>query len=199
MGDKDPQAKVYTVVWHGRGGQGAVTAAMILAEAAYLDGYRGVNAAPFFGVERRGAPITASTRFCRNRLRSVSQAPGADVVLVLDDRLLQAVDVLAGLKAGGLLIVNSKKPPETFSNRGGIIVAVSDANSVARKIGLVVTGALLINTSLLGAFSYASGLVSMQSIEAAIRQNFNEKAAELNIRGARLTCEATRLTGEWQA
>jgi len=190
--------KVYNVTWHGRGGQGAVTAAMILAEAAYLDGYKGVTAAPFFGVERRGAPVTASTRFSRQRIRTVSQVGGADVILVLDERLMKTVDVLAGLSPGGLLIVNSRGVPESLCNRQDIVVATSDAAGIAKEIGLVVSGTVVINTPLLGAFARASGLVTMSSLEQAIRQNFKEKAAELNIQGARLTFATTRTTGTWQ-
>jgi len=190
--------KVYNVTWHGRGGHGAVTAAMILAEAAYLDGYRGVTAAPFFGVERRGAPVTASTRFSRQPMRTVSQVGGADVILVLDERLLKTVDVLAGLSPGGLLIVNSRGAPESLCKRQDIVVATSDAGGIAKEIGLVVAGTVVINTPLLGAFARASRLVTMASLEEAIRQSFKEKAAGLNIQGARLTFETTRTTGRWQ-
>jgi 2-oxoacid:acceptor oxidoreductase gamma subunit (pyruvate/2-ketoisovalerate family) len=190
--------RVINVTWHGRGGQGAVTAAMILAEAAYLDGYQGVTAAPFFGVERRGAPITATTRFSKKPIRTLSPATQADVVVVLDERLLQAVDVRGGLRADGLLILNASSPPEIFCTDMDIAVATSDANSIAREIGLVVAGAVLINTSLLGAFSKASSLIQMKSLEKAIGENFSEQAAKINIQGARLTYEATRINRSWQ-
>ena len=189
---------VINVTWHGRGGQGGVTAAMILAEAAYLDGYKGVTAAPFFGVERRGAPVTATTRFSRAPIRTLSPTAKAEVVVVLDERLMLAVDVFAGLKPDGLLILNSSSSPEKFCTDLDIAVATSDADSIAKKVGLVVAGTVLINTSLLGAFSKASSLVSMESLEKAISKNFNPKAAQLNIQGARLTYEATRVNRVWQ-
>ena len=192
------EEKVINVTWHGRGGQGAVTAAMILAEAAYLDGYQGVSAAPFFGVERRGAPITATTRFSRKPIRTLSPTAQADVVVVLDERLLQAVDVLGGLKPNGLLILNSSSGPEKFCTDMDIAVATSDASSIAREVGLVVAGTVLINTSLLGAFSKASCLVKMESLEKAIGENFSKQAAKVNIEGARLTYEATRINRDWQ-
>jgi 2-oxoacid:acceptor oxidoreductase gamma subunit (pyruvate/2-ketoisovalerate family) len=198
MNPTDKEHQVVTVTWHGRGGQGAVTAAMILAEAAYLDGYKGVNAAPFFGVERRGAPITATTRFSKRPIRTFSQKTKADIILVLDERLLKTVDVLAGLQPDGLLVVNSSQAPDAICNDKGTAVATSDANAIAREIGLVVAGTVLINTSLLGAFSNASGLVSMESLERAIGENFNQKAAEVNIQGARLTYEATRISRAWR-
>jgi 2-oxoacid:acceptor oxidoreductase gamma subunit (pyruvate/2-ketoisovalerate family) len=120
------------------------------------------------------------------------------VVVVLDERLLQAVDVLGGLKPDGLLILNASSPPEKFCTDLEIAVATTDANSIAREVGLVVAGTVLINTSLLGAFSKASALVQMKSLEKAIGENFSEQAAKINIRGARLTYEATRLSREWQ-
>lgn len=192
------EERIINVTWHGRGGQGAVTAAMILAEAAYLDGYKGVTAAPFFGVERRGAPITATTRFSKKTIRTLTPTAKSDVVLVLDDRLMQTVDVLGGLKPEGLLIVNSSRPPETFCTDLSIAVATSDANAIAREIGLVVAGTVMINTPFLGAFSRASGLVSMESLERAIGENFSKGAAEINIQGARLTYQETKLNRAWR-
>jgi 2-oxoacid:acceptor oxidoreductase gamma subunit (pyruvate/2-ketoisovalerate family) len=198
MAAEGRKEKIINVTWHGRGGQGGVTAAMILAEAAYIDGYKGVTAAPFFGVERRGAPITATTRFSRTPIRTLTPTAKAEVVMVLDERLMQAVDVLGGLKPDGLLVLNSSNPPEKFCADLNIAVATSDANSIAEEVGLVVAGTVLINTCLLGAFSRASSLVSMASLEKAISKNFNPKAAQLNIRGAQLTYEATRMNREWQ-
>ena len=198
MFDDKADEKVIHVTWHGRGGQGAVTAAMILAEAAYQDGYEGVTAAPFFGVERRGAPITATTRLSREPIRTLNPAAKADVIVVLDERLIQTANVMAGLKPEGLLIVNSSHPPESFCNDMSRAVATSDANSIAREIGLVVAGTVLTNTSLLGAFSRASGLVTMESVERAIGDNFSGKAAKINIQGARLTYEATKINRAWR-
>ncbi len=195
---EDQDQKVINVTWHGRGGQGAVTAAMILAEAAYLDGYKGVTAAPFFGVERRGAPITATTRLSKSPIRTLNPTAKANVIVVLDERLIQIANALAGLKPEGLLIVNSSHPPESFCHDMSRAVATSDAISIAREIGLVVAGTVLVNTSLLGAFSKASGLVAMESLERAIEDNFSSKAAEINIRGAQLTYKATKINRIWQ-
>ncbi|UCG13000.1 MAG: 2-oxoacid:acceptor oxidoreductase family protein [Deltaproteobacteria bacterium] len=192
------EKRVINVTWHGRGGQGAVTAAMILANAAYLDGYEGVTAAPFFGVERRGAPITATTRLSRVPIRSLSQTTKSDVIIVLDERLIQTVDVMAGLRPQGLLIVNSSRSPEAFCNGENLVVATSDANAIAREIGLVVAGTVLINTPMLGAFSRASRLVTMKSLERAIGDNFKKKAAVVNVQGARRTYEVTKIGQTWQ-
>jgi len=120
------------------------------------------------------------------------------VIVVLDERLIQTANVLAGLKPEGLLIVNSTHPPESFCNDMSRAVATSDANSIAREIGLVVAGTVLTNTALLGAFSRASGLVTMESVERAISGNFSSKAARINIQGARLTYEATKINRAWR-
>ena len=198
MSMNEQDQRVINVIWHGRGGQGAVTAATILAEAAYQDGYRGVTAAPFFGVERRGAPITATTRLSKKAIRTLNPTARADVVIVLDERLIQTANALIGLKPQGLLIVNSSHPPESFCKDMSMAVATSDANSIAREIGLVVAGTVMINTLLLGAFSRATGLVTMESLEKAISDNFSVKAAKINYEGARVTYDATRMNRAWR-
>ncbi len=106
--------KCIEVRWHGRGGQGAVTAAMILAEAAYYEGYEGVTAAPFFGAERRGAPVIASNRFGREPVKTFSLVESPDVVVVLDETLLKVVNVASGIRPDGIVIVNTGKPPEAI-------------------------------------------------------------------------------------
>jgi len=93
---------------HGRGGQGSVTAAELLAVAAFEDG-KYSQAFPFFGVERRGAPVTAFTRLSDKKIRLRSQIYEPDYVIVQDATLVSAVDVTAGLKPDGIVIVNSEK------------------------------------------------------------------------------------------
>src|SRR5664280_145387 len=93
------------VRFHGRGGQGAVTAAEILAKAAFEDG-KYCQAFPFFGVERRGAPVMAFTRIDDQPIRRRYQVYKPDYVVVLDDGLLEVVDVFSGLKEGGKVIIN---------------------------------------------------------------------------------------------
>ncbi len=190
--------KIYEIRWHGRGGQGAVTGAMILAEAAYLDGYEGVTAAPFFGAERRGAPIIATNRVSRKEIKTYSLVEKPDIVVVLDETLLQVVDVTSGVKENGIIIVNTKRSPEEI-DLGSYVVASVDASRYAREAGLVVSGATIVNTCILGAISRSTGLVSLQSIEKAIANHFSGDAAEKNIRGTHLTYEATKMSGKYQA
>src|SRR5512137_1614765 len=106
---------MYEVIWHGRGGQGVVIAAQILAEAAYLQGFKGVTSAPTFGPERRGAPLTASTRISSDPIRMVSQVEHADIAVVLDPSLISVVNILGTVKEGGLIVINSPLKPDELN------------------------------------------------------------------------------------
>jgi 2-oxoacid:acceptor oxidoreductase gamma subunit (pyruvate/2-ketoisovalerate family) len=179
------------VRWHGRGGQGAVTAAEILAQAAFYDGYRGVTAAPFFGAERRGAPVIATNRFAREPVRTFSLVETPSVVVVLDETILRGVNVTAGIQPDGIVIINSRKSPDQIDLPSSLRVAVTDATQSAINAGLIISGTVLFNTAILGGFSKATGLISMESIERALRDHFKGEAGEKNVLGARLACEGT--------
>ena len=191
-------SKYIEVRWHGRGGQGAVTAAEILAQAAYYDGYKGVTAAPFFGAERRGAPVIASNRFAREPVRTFSLVQNPAVVVVLDDTIMRVVDVSAGIQPDGIVIINSRKSPDQIGLPSHLRVAVTDATQWAIEAGLIISGAVMFNTAILGGFSKATGLIGMESIEKALRNHFKGDAGQKNVLGARLACKGTivsRTTG----
>jgi 2-oxoacid:acceptor oxidoreductase gamma subunit (pyruvate/2-ketoisovalerate family) len=179
------------VRWHGRGGQGAVTAAEILAQAAFYEGFKGVTAAPFFGAERRGAPVIATNRFARDPVRTLSLVQKPSIVVVLDETILRVVDVTAGMSAQGIVIINSKKTPDQIALPAPVRVAVTDATRWATEAGPIISGAVLSNTAILGGFSSATGLISMESIEKALREHFQSKACEKNILGAQLASKGT--------
>lgn len=170
---------------------------MILAEAAYYDGYRGVTAAPFFGAERRGAPIIATNRLGRDPIRTFSLVEYPDVVVVLDETLLHVVNVAAGIRAEGLVLINSAKTPEEVQVPGAPSIATTNASQWARDAGLIVSGTVLFNTAILGGFARATGLVGMESIEKALRNHFHGDAAERNVHGARLAYEGTLTSKEF--
>ncbi|MGC8816253.1 MAG: pyruvate ferredoxin oxidoreductase subunit gamma [Candidatus Hadarchaeum sp.] len=168
--------------FHGRGGQGAVTAARLLAEAAFLEGNY-CQAFPFFGAERRGAPVVAFTRINKQPIRTREQVYSPDYVVVLDPTLVEAVDVAAGLKPEGIVILNSKKVPE---NLEGKKIAVVDATKIAiENLGIPIT-----NTTMLGALARATGVVSLESISKVIEKRFG-KLAEKNISAAKRAYEET--------
>lgn len=183
----------YEIRWHGRGGQGAITAAKILARAAYIEGYQGVTAAPSFGAERRGVPVSASTRIARQTVMVVSQIETPNVVVVLDHTLLKYNDVTSGLIKGGWLIVNSWRHPKELDLGGDFNIATADATEVCSSLGLIVAGITVVNTAILGAFIRATEVVSMASIEKAIGERFSDNQASINLAAIARTYEITRL------
>lgn len=182
---------MHEIIWHGRGGQGVVFAAQILAEAAYYEGYKGVTSAPTFGPERRGAPLTASTRMSENRIRTVSQIEMADIAVVLDASLIEIVGVAKTLKRGGTLIINTPMPPDKFDLKEDFHVATSDASSISVEANLTSSGSPFVNTPMLGAFARATGLVSIEKIEQALIRKMSREKAAINFSAAKTTYERT--------
>ena len=109
---------IIEIRWHGRGGQGAITAAKIVANAAFVSGYSGVVMAPTFGTERRGAPVLTSLKISKRKIYDLSPITEPDMVVVLDHLIVKEVDVAAGLKPGGLIIINSPKHPDDYDFEG---------------------------------------------------------------------------------
>jgi pyruvate ferredoxin oxidoreductase gamma subunit len=166
---------MYEVRWHGRGGQGAVTSAKILADAAFRSGFEGVTSQPSFGAERRGAPITASSRLAHEPIRILSQVTTPDIVVVLDDSL-----------------VNTAKSAADLGITGDIRVVTSDVTGAAEAAELIVGGQPMVSTAIVGAFAAATGLITMEAVEAAIGKAFKGSAAAKNVAAARIAYECTR-------
>jgi len=174
--------KMIEIRFHGRGGQGAVTAANILASAAFKQG-KYVQAFPFFGVERRGAPVTAFTRIDDKPIRIKTQIYEPDIVVVLDPSLLDTVDVTAGLKDNGTVIVNTEKSKEEVLEKlkkKPAKLALVDATTIALDIlGLPIT-----NTAILGAVAKATGIVDLKYVQEAIKETFSGTLGEKNAKAA---------------
>ncbi len=162
--------------FHGRGGQGAVIASNILANAAFLEG-KDVQAFPYFGVERRGAPVTAFTRLDDKPIRIKFFIYNPNYVIVLDESLLKAVDVTAGLKDPGVVVINSTRTPEEMGMTQ-YKVATVDATSIALEVGLGSKVAPIVNTIMLGAFSIATSEIKLDSILESIPSQVPIKADE---------------------
>ena len=177
--------------WHGRGGQGAITAAKIVADAAFQSGYGGVVMAPTFGTERRGAPVFTSLKFARTKIYDLSPITEPDMVIVLDHLLLEEVDVAAGLNPDGLIVINSPKPPEAYKY-DGIRIATADVTNIALTGGLP---AGIVNTGIIGAFGKASGLFPVDVLYRAIEKEFAGKNGRKNAEVARITFENTHVGG----
>ena len=184
---------MHEVIWHGRGGQGVVIAAQILAESAYLQGFKGVTSAPTFGPERRGAPLTASTRISDTPIRTFSQIERADVAVVLDPSLHVVVDILGSLKPGGWHIVNTTHAPDELDIPDDVRVATADAAAIALQFRLLKEGAPIVNTPMLGVFSKASGLVDVAHLERGLRWKLSGTAAATNIAALRAGYESASI------
>lgn len=182
---------IIEIRWHGRGGQGAITAAKIVANAAFVSGYKGVVMAPTFGTERRGAPVFTSLKISKHKIYDLSPITTPDMVVVLDHTLLAEVNVVAGLKENGLVVLNGPKPLESYIF-AGMRVAVSDVTKHAVEAGLPPG---VINSGIIGAFSKATGLVDIEVLVQAIEKEFVGKKPEKNAMAARIVFDNTAIGG----
>lgn len=185
----------YEIRFHGRGGQGAMTAAKIIVRAAFLQGYQGVTATPSFGAERRGVPVSASVRISAKPIMAVSGVEEPDVVIVLDHSLLKYQEVISGLSRGGWLVVNSWHHPDELGISGGFNIATADATSICQELGLEVAGLTVVNTAILGAFTRATELVDRANIEIVMRGIFSDKGIDINLAAFTKAYQITRLSG----
>jgi len=180
------------VRFHGRGGQGAVTAAELLAKAVFNEG-RYVQAFALFGAERRGAPVKAFARIDDKEILIRSQIYRPDYVVVLDSALLEIIDVTEGLKEGGLVLINTRKRPEETQLGTNYRLATVDATSIALELSLLVAGLPVVNTAILGAFARATDEVKLKSVTYVIKEEWPGKVGEKNAYAAELAFQKTFL------
>lgn len=164
------------VRFHGRGGQGVVTAAELLSTAAFDQG-RAAQAIPSFGSERTGAPVVAFCRVGEAPIRSHDPVDAPDVVVVQDPTMLHIPAILAGLRADGLLLVNSTRRPDELALPSRPVRTVTVPASDLARARL---GKPLPNTVLLGALAGLTGMVALAALQQAIRARFHGSAAEQN-------------------
>ena len=169
------KGKTVEVRWHGRGGQGAVTSCELLALAAISEG-KFAQGFPSFGPERRGAPVQAFNRVSDEPIRVRCAIDKPDVVVVLDPGLLKIMDVTAGLKPDGKVVVNTSKTLGDIKKEFGwkCQVAALDATRIAREV----LGVPITNTVMLGALLKATGIVDIHSLEGPIEHRFGKIAAK---------------------
>jgi len=172
--------------FHGRGGQGAVTAAALLAKAAGYDN-KFSQGFPAFGVERRGAPVKAFTRISEEPITIRSQVYKPDYLVILDDSLAGLPEVKEGLKPGAVIVTNGKVDGAGFGNK----VHSYDATSLALKV----LGKNIVNTAMLGVFAKTTGLVSLESVQKAIGDVFGGKPGELNKELVKKAYDETKVDG----
>lgn len=179
---------------HGRGGQGAVIASKILAVAIFREG-RWVQSFPAFGVERRGAPVTAFLRMDDAPIQLRCEIVAPDDLIVLDPTLLAAIDITAGLKPGGSILINSPLAPEDYAHLGPYQIATVDANTIAQAHGLGSRTQPIVNTAIVGAYATFTGVVSLDAICAAIAEEVPQHF-DANIAAARDSSGRLRMLRE---
>lgn len=166
---------VIEIRWHGRGGQGAKTASLLLAEAAFDTG-KYIQGFPEYGPERMGAPITAYNRISDERVTVHSNIYDPDYVIVVDETLLDVVDVTAGLKKEGAILINSEKTPEALRAKlkgyEGRVCTVD-----ARKISMETLGKYFPNTPMLGAIVKVANIMDEKTFIASMEKSFKHKFA----------------------
>lgn len=162
--------------WHGRGGQGAKTASLLLADAAFNTG-KYIQGFPEYGPERMGAPITAYNRISDEPITIHSNIYEPDYVVVVDDTLLQAVDVTAGLKEDGAIIINTTKQYEDFKDNlkgyNGSVYCID-----ARKVSIEALGKYFPNTPMLAAIVKVSGIMTDEDFLKDMEGSFKHKFAK---------------------
>jgi len=165
--------------FHGRGGQGAVTSAELIAIAAVGKG-KFAQAFPSFGPERRGAPVVAFSRVADKKILIRAKIYEPDVVVVLDPGLITLVNPLEGLKKNGILIVNTRKSPDEILNvcSASCRVATVNADLIAKEE----LGRVIVNTTMLGAVIKATGFMKIEDIREPILDRFGPKLGEKNLK-----------------
>jgi pyruvate ferredoxin oxidoreductase gamma subunit len=187
--------KLIEIRWHGRGGQGVVTASKLLAETAMGSGQY-FQAFPDYGPERMGAPIRAFTRLSPQPITIHSQVENPDIVLVLDPTLLGTVPVTEGLKEEGMVLVNTPMSPgevrQAVGFHTGKAVTVDASHIAIEEIGREIT-----NTPMLGAFARATGIFDIDEMADELRAWFGKKlsakAIEANIRAMRRAAKEVQI------
>ena len=170
---------------HGRGGQGVVTAAEMLAIAAFNEG-RHAQAFPSFGSERTGAPVVAFCRIDTREIRLREPVMQPDALIIQDPTLLHQIDVFAGLAPSGYILINTTRSFDALGvgevTNGLAPERIATVN--ASGIALAAVGRPLPNAALLGGFAALTGRISLESVAAAIRETFTGRIAEGNVTAA---------------
>lgn len=179
------------VRFHGRGGQGAVTCAELIALAAIEEG-KYAQSMPSFGPERRGAPVVAYLRVSNEQILVRAEVTKPDIVVVLDDSLVRIMDVTHGIKDDGLLVVNTKMSEQEVREHTKFKgkMAIVDALTIAMEVLKVP----ITNTTMIGALLKTKELVNVSSVEEQIGKRFNPKLAERNVSALKRAFEETKIS-----
>lgn len=173
--------------WHGRGGQGAITAAKIVAGAAFVSGYPGVVMAPTFGTERRGAPVMTSLKISREKIYDLSPIETPDIVVVLDHLLLNEADVTHGLKKNGIIVLNTPMSRASYDFKN-FRLATADITAISVEAGLPHG---MVNTGIIGSLEKATNLLGIEILVKGIEEEFRTRKPQNNSLAAKIVYERT--------
>ena len=176
---------MYEVRFHGRAGQGILTASRLFAQAAIVDG-KYAQAFPDFGPERLGSPVQAFARIDDQPIEIRSQVYTPNAVLVFENSLLTKVPVTKGIVPKGQFVVNAVDAKASEIKKTGEKVGVSTFVVDANKIAIDLIGTPTVSTIMLGALASASGFVTVDSLESTARQRFHGKMADVNAKMVRM-------------
>jgi len=165
------------VRWHARAGQGAVTAAKLLAETALITG-KHIQAMPEYGPERTGAPLRAYTRISDEPIELHNNIVNPQIVVVLDETLLATVDVLVGLASDGLLLLNTSKSVEAVRAELGVAPSVKIAVVDASKIALDTIKRDIPNTPIISALACVTEVVTIDDLKEKLIEDFSKKFSQ---------------------
>jgi len=186
MSGNSKEWEIINIVILGRGGQGAVTAAEIVAEAAYLSGnFVDVHAYPSFGAERRGAPIQSYAKLSKKeKLWDRSQIENPHIIIALDLTVLNPA-ILSSMKQDGILLIDSEKEPSIFRKQynlqKNIKIYAADISKMALEKNLILDGAPIVNIGILGLLSKAISQIDLKNIEDIVNKRMDEAIAKKNI------------------
>lgn len=167
-------ADVLEIRWHGRGGQGAKTAALLFGEAALETG-KFIQAFPEYGPERMGAPVTAFNRLSDEPIYSHSGIKTPDIVVVLDSSLIDPARVVEGLKDNGILLINTTETPDELRKRLNLPSTIKVYTVDASKIAFETIGRNVPNTPMLGALVRVTGILQLEPMLEAIKEKLGVK------------------------
>ena len=185
------------IIVFGRGGQGGVTCAEMIAEAAFLSDFKGVASFPSFGTERRGAPVEAYTRISLDEtIWTRSQIYEPDIALVLDETVTDK-EKIANIKPNGILVVNTPKDPEIIAKEYDIsedkTIITCDLTKISLENNLLVDGLPVFNAPILGALSNALEAISLDVIKEAIVEHIKGEKGLLNANVAEISAKNSKI------
>jgi 2-oxoacid:acceptor oxidoreductase gamma subunit (pyruvate/2-ketoisovalerate family) len=189
--EKSMTGQLIEISIQGRGGQGAVIASKILASSFFMEG-KWVQSFPSFGGERRGAPVKAFVRVSDHQILRRSMIYEPDHLLILDASLFEEIDVASGLKPGGWMVINTDKPPSSYRGFTGFNVATVNGSQIAVGLGLGSRVSPVLNTTMLGAFSRATGLIGIDSVAKGICEAILQNT-QANVEAAKKAFEEVRM------